>query len=136
MENGRKSGPLMARFRGAICSVILVRFWYGFGTILHRLTPKTANIRESNSEKSLDIQRLANACKTTHNVTFLIGAEDGDVPTVKKIIDEYSNTHRHTAHTTGSYGIGLAAGNLPEDATVPVGGATVFVLGVDSMEKY
>ena len=72
----------------------------------------------------------------TGNVTFLIGAEDGDVPTVKKIIAEYSNTRRHTAHTTGSYGIGLAAGNLPEDATVPVGGATVFVLGVDSMEKY
>jgi uncharacterized protein YaaQ len=72
----------------------------------------------------------------TGNVTFLIGAEDGDVPTVKKLIAEYSKTRRHMAHTTGSYGIGLAAGNLPEDAAVKVGGATVFVLGVDSMEKY
>ena len=72
----------------------------------------------------------------TGNVTFLIGAEDDDVPTVKKLINEYSKTRRHMAHTTESYGTGLAGGNLPEDAAVTVGGATVFVLGVESLEKY
>jgi len=72
----------------------------------------------------------------TGNVTFLIGAEDSDVDAVKKIINDHSKTRRHAAHTTESYGIGLAGGNLPEDATVTVGGATVFVLEVASMEKY
>jgi len=72
----------------------------------------------------------------TGNVTFLIGAEDADVPAVKKIIGEYSKTRTHMAHTTESFGTGLAGGNLPEDAAVTVGGATVFVLGVENMEKY
>jgi uncharacterized protein YaaQ len=72
----------------------------------------------------------------TGNTTFLIGAEEKDVPTAKQIIDEYSKTRRHKAHTTGSYGVGLGGDELPDDATVTVGGATVFVLGVESMDKY
>ena len=72
----------------------------------------------------------------TGNTTFLIGAEDDDVPTAKQIIDEYSRTRRHRARTVGSYGAGLSNGDLPEDATVTVGGATVFVLGMESMDKY
>jgi len=72
----------------------------------------------------------------TGNTTFLIGAEDEDVPAVKQIIDEYSKTRRHRAHTAGSYGVGLGSGDLPEDAIVTVGGATVFVLAMESVDKY
>ena len=72
----------------------------------------------------------------TGNTTFLIGAQDDDVPTVKQIIDEYSRVRRHRARTVGSYGVGLGNGDLLEDATVTVGGATVFVLGMESMDKY
>jgi uncharacterized protein YaaQ len=70
------------------------------------------------------------------NTTLLIGAKEDDVATVKQIINEYSKTRSHKAHTTGSYGIGLGGGDLAEDATVSVGGATVFVLDVESMDKY
>ena len=72
----------------------------------------------------------------TGNTTFLIGAQDEDVSHIKQVIDEYSRTRRHKARTAGSYGIGLAGGNLPEDAAVTVGGATVFVLNIESMDKY
>ena len=72
----------------------------------------------------------------TGNTTFLIGAEDGDVDAVKQIINEYSCTRQHKAHTLGSYGVGLRNGDLPEDAIVTVGGATVFVLDMESIDKY
>ena len=69
------------------------------------------------------------------NTTFLIGAEDEDVPHIKKIISEFSNTRKKVSTTTSTYGRGLANDILPGDE-VTVGGATVFVLSVDEMEKY
>ena len=51
------------------------------------------------------------------NTTLLIGAEDDKV-----------------AMTTDSFGRGLQNGSLEEEVTV--GGATVFVLDVESMDKY
>lgn len=68
------------------------------------------------------------------NTTFLIGTEDNDVGRVKEIINKYSKTRTHSAATTESFGRGFAEGALAQD--VPVGGATVFVLSVDSMDKY
>ena len=69
------------------------------------------------------------------NTTFLIGSEDSDVPRVKEIIKRFSQTRKRTAvPSTASFGKGLNADSLPSE--VNVGGATVFVLGVDSMEKY
>ena len=47
---------------------------------------------------------------------------------------KYSRTRTHEAVTTESFGRGFAEGALAND--VSVGGATVFVLSVDSMEKY
>jgi len=70
------------------------------------------------------------------NTTFLIGAEEADVPRLKRVIDENSRTRDHIAPSVGSYGIGLKHDEMPEDAKVQVGGATVFVLSVDSMNKY
>ena len=66
------------------------------------------------------------------NTTFLIGTEDDRVETAKQIISRYSRTHQ--AATTESFGRGFAEGALANDVTV--GGATVFVLGVEQMEKY
>ena len=68
------------------------------------------------------------------NTTFLIGTEDEDVQRVKDIIKKYSHTRKHTAPTTNSFGRGFEYGALEQE--VSVGGATVFVLGVDEMEKY
>ena len=70
------------------------------------------------------------------NTTFLIGAEDKDVPRIKKIISDYSQTRKRVnTSTTTSYGRDLAQGDLPSDE-ISVGGATVFVLTVDEMAKY
>lgn len=68
------------------------------------------------------------------NTTFLIGTDDDKVELVKKIISRYSNTRTHSAPTTQSFGRGFDDGALQHE--VPVGGATVFVLSVDEMEKY
>ena len=68
------------------------------------------------------------------NTTFLIGTEDNRVTDAKRIISQYSHTRTHRAATTESLGRGFADGALASD--VSVGGATVFVLGVEDMEKY
>ena len=69
------------------------------------------------------------------NTTFLIGSEDGDVQRVKDIIKKHSQTRKRAATpSTASFGQGLNANSLPTE--VSVGGATVFVLDVNSMDKY
>ena len=68
------------------------------------------------------------------NKTFLIGAEDGDVSRVKEIIKKYSQTRTAINPSTSSFGRGLSNNSLQSE--VKVGGATVFVLDVNSMEKY
>ncbi len=68
------------------------------------------------------------------NTTFLIGAEDNDIPRVKEIIKKYSQTRTASNPSTSSFGKGLHTNSLPSE--VKVGGATVFVLDVNSMDKY
>jgi len=68
------------------------------------------------------------------NTTFLIGSEDKDVDRVKEIISTYSMTRTHKTSSAASFGNNLRDGDLGSE--VKVGGATVFVLNVDSMEKY
>jgi len=68
------------------------------------------------------------------NTTLLIGAEDDKVARAKEIIREYSMTRNKIARTTDSLGRGLQKDSLEEEVTV--GGATVFVLDVESMDKY
>lgn len=68
------------------------------------------------------------------NTTLLIGSDDENVEQVKEIIQSNAQTRKHVRPTTMSFGVGL---HDSEPATeVNVGGATVFVLGVDEMEKY
>lgn len=68
------------------------------------------------------------------NTTFLIGSEDDRVDRAKEVISKYSKTRTHTTPSTGTYGTNLRDGDLQKE--IQVGGATVFVLGVDSMDKY
>ena len=53
---------------------------------------------------------------------------------VKEIVAKYSQKRTHTVNTTNSFGYGFQEGEMEKEVTV--GGATVFVLNVDSMEKF
>ena len=68
------------------------------------------------------------------NTTLLIGAENDRVGRATEIIQEHSRTRNKVAMTTGSLGRGIQKDSLEEEVTV--GGATVFVLDVESMDKY
>lgn len=68
------------------------------------------------------------------NTTLLIGSEDADVPRIKEIIGTHCKTRTAVKPTVNALGRGLAYNDV--ETEVPVGGATVFVLGVDSMDKY
>ena len=68
------------------------------------------------------------------NTTLLIGTEDEDTATAINILKEYCITRKHINSHTASFGAGMKNHSLPEEVTV--GGATVFVLNVDQMEKF
>lgn len=68
------------------------------------------------------------------NTTYLIGAEDDEADKVKGIIEKYSQKRTHTVTTKDSFGYGFREGEVEKEITV--GGATVFVLSVDSMDKF
>ncbi len=67
------------------------------------------------------------------NTTFLIGCEDGETQQAVDILRENCNTRKQFTASTSSFGIGMNHMSVPEEITV--GGATVFVLDVDHMEK-
>ena len=68
------------------------------------------------------------------NTTYLIGAEDDQVEKVKEIVSKYSQKRTHTVNTNNSFGYGFQEGEMEKEVTV--GGATVFVLNVESMDKF
>jgi uncharacterized protein YaaQ len=68
------------------------------------------------------------------NTTLLIGAEDKDVPRIKEIIRKFSDTRKCVKPTSSTLGRGLSNNGL--ELNVSVGGAIIFVLGVDEMEKF
>ena len=68
------------------------------------------------------------------NTTFLIGTEDDRVGRAKEIIAHHCSERIHNASTTESFGRGFSDGAL--GSQVKVGGAAVFVLGVEEAEKY
>lgn len=67
------------------------------------------------------------------NTTLLIGTEDSDVDKVKKILEKTCAKRTAVASTINSLGRNLKDNSLPDEVTV--GGATVFVLGVDEVTK-
>ena len=68
------------------------------------------------------------------NTTFLIGADDSKVQKAKDIIKENSQRRSHKTPSTAAFGTGLAEGDLGRE--VSVGGAIVFVVDVESVDKY
>ena len=66
------------------------------------------------------------------NVAILIGLEDHQVDDAFEIIRTYSTSRRQIVPMTTDLGLG-AAPLMPME--VSVGGATVFVLGVERFEK-
>ena len=68
------------------------------------------------------------------NTTLLIGTEDAEVGEVLSILKKHCVTRAQKPAPTATFGPGLKDGSLP--TTVTVGGATVFVLNVESTEKF
>ncbi len=68
------------------------------------------------------------------NTTFLIGAEDDSVEKAKAIIKTHSQKRSHSIPSTAAFGTGLREGDLGKE--VSVGGAIVFVVEVESVDKY
>lgn len=64
----------------------------------------------------------------TGNTTLLIGADDSQVDDIKSIIAKHCVTREKSVPTQSSLG-------RDPGAKTTVGGATVFVLSVDSFEK-
>ena len=70
----------------------------------------------------------------TGNTTLLIGSDDENVSRVEEIIQKFSKARMSTPSATDSLGKGMADDGIPPE--VRVGGATVFVLSVDRINKY
>ncbi len=68
------------------------------------------------------------------NTTFLIGAEDDKAAKAKEIIKEYSRKRTSVTSTTSGFGTGLREDDFASE--VPVGGAIVFTLDVEDVDKY
>ncbi len=68
------------------------------------------------------------------NTTLLIGTEDDKCKDAIEILRHHCTTRKRMNSSTASFGAGLKNHSLPEEITV--GGATVFVLSVDQMEKF
>ena len=67
------------------------------------------------------------------NVTILLGLEDEKVKDALSVIEKRSNSRRQVIPTTSEMGLGFYSA-MPVEVTV--GGATVFVLNVESFQKF
>lgn len=67
------------------------------------------------------------------NTTLLIGSEDNRVERAKEIIAEHCHTRKQVNPTSQSFGTGLRNEGVAKE--ISVGGATVFVLCVESFDK-
>ena len=68
------------------------------------------------------------------NTTFLIGAEDNTVAKAKEIIKNCSQKRTRVTTTTSGFGTGLREDDFEKE--VSVGGAIVFTLDVEDVDKY
>lgn len=69
------------------------------------------------------------------NVTLLIGVEDHDVPKVRLIIQENCHSRTHFVNPLMPI-VEPGESVLPAPVEVPVGGATIFVVGVRRFERF
>ena len=68
------------------------------------------------------------------NTTLLIGVDDDKVGEIREVLNTYCKSRVQTNPTTNSFGRGLYQNSVAEE--VVIGGAIMFVLSVDSMEKF
>ena len=68
------------------------------------------------------------------NTTFLIGADNDKVAKAKSIIKDCSQKRTRVTTTTSGFGTGLREDDFEKE--VPVGGAIVFTLNVEDVDKY
>ncbi|MDQ4045402.1 MAG: cyclic-di-AMP receptor [Chloroflexota bacterium] len=68
------------------------------------------------------------------NVTLLIGVEDHEVTSVQAIIQENCHSRTHFVNPLMPI-VEPGESLMPAPVEVPVGGATVFVLGVERFER-
>lgn len=66
------------------------------------------------------------------NVTILVGLDESRLDEAMELIRKYSTTRKQVIPTTANLGVGFHPA-MPAEVTV--GGATVFVLGVEKFEK-
>lgn len=67
------------------------------------------------------------------NTTLLIGTEADRVNEIKDILKKHCATRKRVAPSSSSFGRGLSDQSVAEETVV--GGATIFVLNVESYEK-
>ncbi len=67
------------------------------------------------------------------NTTLLIGTEADRVGEIKEILKKHCSTRKQVTPSTNSFGRGLRNDSVAEETVV--GGATIFVLNVESFEK-
>ena len=67
------------------------------------------------------------------NTTFLIGTDDDRTQAAIDILKTHCTSRKQVRHSMPALGFGMHHMNIPE--VVTVGGATIFVLDVDHMEK-
>lgn len=67
------------------------------------------------------------------NTTLLIGTEEERIPLIKEILSRHCSGRKQISPSVSSFGRGLSDEGLGEETSV--GGATMFVLNVDSFEK-
>lgn len=66
------------------------------------------------------------------NTTLLIGTDEEHTAQAIEILKQYCTTRKQIT-TPSSFGLGMRHMSVPDEITV--GGATIFVLDVDHMEK-
>ena len=68
------------------------------------------------------------------NTTLLIGVEDDQIGEIREVLDTYCKSRVQTNPTTQSFGRSIDKNSVGEEITI--GGAIMFVLSVDSTEKF
>ena len=68
------------------------------------------------------------------NTTFLIGAEDNTVAKAKEIIKAHSKKRTSVTTSAAGFGTGLREDDFANE--IPVGGAIVFTLDVEDVDKF
>lgn len=69
------------------------------------------------------------------NTTYLIGAEEQDLPTLLALVEEHSQSRDQLVNVM-PYEAAPPGAFIPSPVKVPVGGAVVFVMDVDEFHRF